>query len=71
MQDKLKIALVVFPIHASHGCILQTYALQEVLTRAGHDVYIIDKQKASPSLVCICKEGIKNLIKKVLGMPAY
>lgn len=41
----MKIALVIFRIHPSHGCILQTYALYNTLKSLGHDVKIIDKQQ--------------------------
>ena len=40
----MRIALIIFPIHASHGCILQTYALYRTLRKLGHDVSIIDRQ---------------------------
>lgn len=41
----MKLALVIFRIHHSHGCILQTYALYKTMQRLGHQVTIIDKQQ--------------------------
>ena len=67
----MKIALVIFPIHPSHGCILQTYALQQVLMHEGHDVTIIDRQWNKPSILTKAKERLKIIIKMLSGKPAY
>ena len=47
----MKIALIIFPLHPSHGCILQTYALYYTLKKKGHDVTIVNRQWAAPSLL--------------------
>lgn len=67
----MKIALVAFPIHPSHGCILQTFALRQILCQAGHDVTIIDRQWDRPKLISLCKERLKCLYKKMTNQPAY
>ena len=40
----MKIGLLIFPLHYSHGNILQTYALYSKLKELGHDVTILDRQ---------------------------
>ena len=40
----MKIALVIFRIGPSHGSILQTYALYNVLKKLGHSVTIINRK---------------------------
>lgn len=38
----MKIGILTQPLHANYGGLLQNYALQQVLIRAGHDVETID-----------------------------
>lgn len=38
----MKIAILTLPLRENYGGILQTYALQTVLTRMGHDVTLLD-----------------------------
>ena len=40
--DNMKIGIITFHSKVNYGAIFQTYALQTVLTRMGHDVEIID-----------------------------
>lgn len=61
----MRIALIIFPIHASHGCILQTYALYRTLRKLGHDVSIIDRQWDKLSLK-ISSFTLLNLLLSVL-----
>ena len=58
----MRIALIIFPIHASHGCILQTYALYRTLRKLGHDVSIIDRQWDKLSLKNQLVYAVKSLI---------
>jgi len=39
-KEKMKIAVVTLPLHTNYGGILQAYALQQILARAGHDAYL-------------------------------
>ena len=57
----MKIALIIFPLHPSHGCILQTYALYYTLKKKGHDVTIVNRQWAAPSLLGYLKRIGKNM----------
>ena len=62
----MKVALLVFPIHYSHGCLLQTYALYFKLKELGCEVTVLDRQ---PERMSFFKYGItilKRLIKKFL-----
>ena len=61
----MNIALIIFPIHASHGCILQTYALASTLKQMGHKVTIIDRQWDKPSFVRVCKHAARVLASKI------
>lgn len=38
----MKIGILTQPLHANYGGLLQNYALQHILTRAGHEVETID-----------------------------
>ena len=62
----MKVALLVFPLHYSHGCLLQTYALYSKLNELGCEVTVLDRQ---PERTPIFQYGIiilKRLIKKLL-----
>lgn len=62
----MKIALLVFPLHYSHGCILQTYALYSKLKGLGHDVTILDRQPRQSSTFLWGLKVIKRMMKVVL-----
>lgn len=38
----MKIAILTLPLHTNYGGILQAYALQTILERMGHEVWVID-----------------------------
>lgn len=63
----MKIALIVFPLHANHGCILQTYALYMTLKRMGNSVLIIDRQWDKPSQTRWVAHILKYAILRVMG----
>lgn len=44
----MKIAILTLPLHTNYGGILQCYALQTVLERMGHKVFVIE-QKIKPA----------------------
>lgn len=63
----MKIAIVTLPLHTNYGGILQCYALQTVLQRMGHDVYVLSKPKhgrAYPfiKMLAICKRVLNHYI---------
>ena len=61
----MKVALLVFPIHYSHGCILQTYALYSQLKELGHDVTILDRQPDAPSVLSWSLSVAKRIAKYI------
>ena len=46
----MKIGILTLPLHTNYGGILQAYALQTVLERMGHEVFIIEKKQLPLSL---------------------
>lgn len=71
----MRVALLVFPIHYSHGCILQTYALYSQLKELGHEVTILDRQPNKVSLprwgVSVAKRIAKYILKGYRGSVFY
>lgn len=66
MKATGRTALVVFPLHPSHGCILQTFALSKKLECFSKDVDIIDLQwQIEPKKRF--KRSLRNLIHKMQG----
>lgn len=63
----MKIALFIFPIHPSHGCLLQTFALFSKLKEMGADVDIIDRQWDSYSFKFEVIRTLHNLKEKIKG----
>lgn len=61
----MKIALVVYRIGPSHGSILQTFALYQILCRMGHEVTILNRQN-NPSLYRYLRNAIGRIIDTVL-----
>lgn len=57
----MNVALVIFPFHPSHGCILQTFAIYSKLKEMGHNVTIINRRNQSISDIAAFKRGISNL----------
>lgn len=62
----MKVALLIFPLHYSHGSILQTFALYSKLKQLGHDVTILDRQPSSPSVLKWGKKVVVRMAKTVL-----
>jgi len=62
----MKVALLVFPIHYSHGCILQTFALYSKLKELGYRVTIIDRQPKKLSFVRAGARSVKLLVKRLI-----
>ena len=61
----MKIALVVFPIHASHGCILQTYALYTRLKEMGHDVTIVNRLSTPINTIGSLRRALSNIKRRL------
>lgn len=61
----MKIALVVFRIGPSHGSILQTYALYQILCRWGHEVTVLNRQN-NPSIYRYLRNAIARIKDTVL-----
>ena len=45
----MKIGIRTQPLHSNYGGLLQNYALQQVLLRAGHEVETIDTYPFAPA----------------------
>lgn len=64
----MKIAILTLPLHTNYGGILQCYALQTVLERMGHEVFVIEKEFKPARLplhlmpFCYGKRILKNII---------
>lgn len=63
----MKVGLLSFPIHASHGCLLQMYALKTTLEKLGHEVVLVDRRFPIPSYPKYVLLVTKRIIKKILG----
>lgn len=63
----MKVALLIFPLHYSHGCILQTYALYSLLKANSFEVTIIDRQPDRYGFWGNVFIVIKRLLKKIIG----
>ncbi|WP_455613157.1 polysaccharide pyruvyl transferase family protein [Bacteroides congonensis] len=57
-----KICILTQPLHTNYGGLLQTYALQTVLKRMGHEVWTEDRKWKRPLIVKL-KQWIARLIK--------
>lgn len=44
----MKIGILTQPLQANYGGLLQNYALQQVLLRAGHEVETLDTRPSEP-----------------------
>lgn len=63
----MNLALVIFPFHPSHGCILQTFAIYTKLKELGHDVTIINRKNQPISDMAAFRRGLSNLKSKMRG----
>ena len=61
----MRIGILTLPLHTNYGGILQAYALQTVLERMGHNVYVINKSpyKKKPLL----KELFRRITDRIRG----
>lgn len=63
----MKIGILTLPLSYNYGGILQAYALQTYLQRAGHVVQVIDRRKKIPfvrTLLGTCKRAVKRYLLK-------
>ena len=69
----MKIGILTLPLHTNYGGILQSYALQTVLERMGHEVKVInlDRKPHSYSIGDITKHFIKRVLSSVLSLRFY
>lgn len=71
----MKIGILTLPLHTNYGGILQAYALQTVLERMGHDVYVLNKNQdpIHYSAMKICLSFIRRIVRAILRrkMPKY
>lgn len=66
----MKIGIITQPLHTNYGGLLQNYALQQVLTKAGHEAYTINKTWAEYHTLKLHKKiiwRIKQVINKYIG----
>ena len=63
IEGKMKIGIVTHPLGNNYGGLLQAFALQEVLKRQGHDVWIFQKKTTSWKLVFL--RNIRNAIYRL------
>ena len=65
----MKIGILTLPLHNNYGGILQTYALQTVLKRMGHDAVVIDKSRYIKLPIFSLDRNVvyfKRLVRKIL-----
>ena len=60
----MKIGILTLPLHTNYGGILQAYALQTVLERMGHEVFVLNKENKI-RLYGYAYLYIKRIIKKI------
>lgn len=66
----MKIAILTLPLNINYGGILQAYALQTVLQRMGHNVYVIDYDSMVPYSHPFWKMPeiyAKRIVKNLIG----
>lgn len=63
----MKIGLVIFPFHPSHGCILQTYALYTKLKEMGYNVTVVNRKSLPLSLKGSLLRAVSNLKGRLNG----
>ena len=65
----MRIGIITLPLHHNYGGILQAYALQTVLERMGHEVYLIEKKYKIRHLPLIKAPFIygKRILKNLVG----
>ena len=67
----MRIGIITLPLHTNYGGILQAYALQTVLERAGHDVRLVEERRG-PLRLPLWKAPLsygKRIVKNLAGKP--
>lgn len=76
----MKVGIMTFPHSVSHGCVLQMYALQQTVTKLGHEVEVIhyqneymrqEKHVARSAGKPSAREKVKKIARKLLHLPLY
>lgn len=73
----MKIGIITHPLHTNYGGLLQNYALQQVLTKLGHEAFTINKRHHdiyTQTWPKRAKWRIKQIIKYLIGrkyQPTY
>lgn len=62
----MKIGIITQPLDKNYGGLLQNYALQQVLSRLGHEVYTINRNNLHRLNVIY---SIKQFVRGLLGLP--
>lgn len=62
----MKIGILTQPLDINYGGLLQNYALQQVLSRLGHEVYTINRNSR---LRLHVRYTIKQIVRGLLGLP--
>ena len=62
----MKIGIITQPLDKNYGGLLQNYALQQVLSRLGHEVYTINRNNLPRLHV---RYSIKQIVRGLLGLP--
>ena len=61
----MKILLVVFPLHYSHGSLLQTFALYSKLKELGNEVTILNREPDKRSCPRYALSVLKRIVKRM------
>lgn len=64
----MKIGILTQPLHNNYGGLLQCYALQTILKRMNHEVWVVCRDYDKYSLLFRVKFCIKQKIKSLLGL---
>lgn len=65
----MKIGILTLPLASNYGGILQCYALQTVLERMGHEVVVLDRASAAPSVGLVirrCGSVLKCMVRRYI-----
>lgn len=64
----MRICILTQPLCTNYGGLLQTYALQVVLKRMGHEVWTENRKENSLSLISKFKLFIKRILAPIRGI---
>ena len=62
----MKIGILTQPLITNYGGILQAFALQTILERMGHNVWIVDRSFKEPTLIHSFASSLKRFIEKYI-----